>query len=216
LSHALLYRLNASRSITRTQQSIPNFIYHHNCFFYIIPICAIYSTLHATTAATNPLPATSPILLAAPELGDGAALPLGVEDVELPCTFAIATPDTPVPFLHWSSARSWASALNLMSAHCSSRVSLNTNMEGWGKDSCGETYVVQSASALAKLNNLYRRIHAIESLVVHTRVSRSFQACIEMMSTSLLSYRKISAIPLYLPYFHTNIPSCKTHRVPSD
>jgi hypothetical protein len=37
-----------------------------------------------------------------------------------------------------------------------------------------------------QLNNLYTCVHAIESLVVYTRVSRSFQARIEMMPTSLL------------------------------
>jgi hypothetical protein len=59
-----------------------------------------YKTPQATTAATSPLPITGPIWLAAPELAAGAALPLGLGDVELPCTFAIATPETPVAFLH--------------------------------------------------------------------------------------------------------------------
>jgi hypothetical protein len=55
----------------------------------------------ARTAATIPLPTTGPIRLAAPELVEGAADPLGEGEVDAPfCTFAIATPLTPVVFLH--------------------------------------------------------------------------------------------------------------------
>jgi hypothetical protein len=74
-----------------------------------------YKTPHATTAATTPLPSIGPILLAAPELVAGGALPAGLG---LAWTFETATPLTPVAFLHWSSERSWAEELNLMSAHC--------------------------------------------------------------------------------------------------
>jgi hypothetical protein len=61
-----------------------------------------------------------PILLAAPELVAGGALPTGLG---LAWTFETATPLTPVAFLHWSSERSWAEELNLMSAHYAWRIS---------------------------------------------------------------------------------------------
>lgn len=72
---------------------------HHHLQFYPF-LTPIYSNPQASTAATNPLPTAGPIFTAAPELlvggaeleGEGLALP--------PCTFATATPLTPVAFLH--------------------------------------------------------------------------------------------------------------------
>jgi hypothetical protein len=67
-------------------------------------------------------------------------------------------------------------------------LSSTVNFECWdgGDGYQGLTYVVQSTSMFTQLNDLHTCVHAIEPLVVHTRVSRSFQARIEMMPTSLL------------------------------
>lgn len=139
------------------------------------------------TAANSPLPTTGPIELAAPVLG----VELG--EVELPVllllTLAMATPLTPVAFLHWSSESSWAVELNLISAHCPRSISV---LQSQGYVDWVETYVVQSASALAKLNNLDRSIEAVQTLVVDAAVTSFLESLIEVGATRFLYRHSIS------------------------
>jgi hypothetical protein len=60
----------------------------------------VHNNPHASTAATNPLPTAGPIFTAAPELVVGGAELDGLGELLPPCTFATATPLTPVAFLH--------------------------------------------------------------------------------------------------------------------
>jgi hypothetical protein len=48
------------------------------------------------------------------------------------------------------------------------------------------TYVVQSASALTKLDDLDCGIEAVQALVVETAVTRGFQTCFEIRATGFL------------------------------
>jgi hypothetical protein len=51
----------------------------------------------------------------------------------------------------------------------------------------GETYVVQSASTLAKLHDLNGGIEAVEALISDTAVACEFESFVEVRATSLLS-----------------------------
>jgi hypothetical protein len=100
---------------------------------------------------------------------------------EPPWTFATATPLTPVAFLHWSSERSWAEESNLMSAHCGD-VS-KRHEERVLRLGEANTYVVQRAATLAKLNDLNTRVKTVEARVTDTRVSSLLETFIEMGTT---------------------------------
>jgi hypothetical protein len=139
-----------------------------------------YNNPQAKTAANTPLPATGPNALAAPALLVGVAAPVG-DVAAFPCRLPIATPLTPVPFLHWSSARSWAVALNFTSAH----YGIISKVFTYGERTL-KTYVVQSASALAKLYDLNSGIETVKALISNTAVTRKLESFVEVRASGLL------------------------------
>jgi hypothetical protein len=48
------------------------------------------------------------------------------------------------------------------------------------------TYVVQRASTLTELDDLYCGIEAVQALIVETAVTRGFQTCFEIRATGFL------------------------------
>jgi hypothetical protein len=48
------------------------------------------------------------------------------------------------------------------------------------------TYVVQRASTLTELDDLYCGIEAVQALIVETAVTRGFQTCFEICATGFL------------------------------
>jgi hypothetical protein len=80
---------------------------------------SFYSSPHASSPASTAAPATGLNEPAPPVVGLASAEPLPAAlppaaSLRLPISCAL----TPVPLTHWSSARSWAVLLKMMSAHC--------------------------------------------------------------------------------------------------